>query len=107
MKDVSLLTALDGVTAVAADHPEIDTWWYAPHDGAGDAGARDAIPGPRRLDVVVAAAPGTIADCDQLATALTHRLGGLPVSVRNHRGQREEQPLFLLLRRRQEREVTP
>ena len=73
-------------------------WWYAPSaslqlDGELPRELRQAV----QLEMVVESESPATLDCDGLAAALTHQLGGYPVRVRLHRG--DERGLYRLVSR--------
>jgi len=104
MRHARILDVLSAVTAVAAGHPEILAWWFAPPQRLRLQGE---IARPRQetppLEVVVQADPAVSTVCDVIAAELSGRLSGSPVTVRLHRGGAEERQLFRLLSGRPQR----
>lgn len=98
MRRARILDVLSAVTAVAAGHPEIEAWWYAPPRRLRLEG--EIARAPREtpaLEVVVQASGAASTRCDEIAGELARRLASGPVSVRLHRGAAEERQLFRLL----------
>jgi hypothetical protein len=98
MRHARILDVLSAVTAVAAAHPEVEAWWYAPPRRLRLQGeiARAGAEVPS-LEVIVQVAPSSCTDCDKIASELSQRLPGSPVAVRLHRAEAEERQLFRLL----------
>ncbi len=98
MRQARILDVLRAVTATAAEHPEVQAWWYAPPVRLRLAGelARTG-PEPLPLEIVVEAVPPASLDRAALSAALSRRLSGAPVAVRPHGGTAEARKLFRLL----------
>lgn len=99
MRTPSILDVLRAVISVAAAHPEVDAWWYAPPRRLRLRGELPGAASAPPLEVVVEAAAGAEVDEDHLAAELAPRLPGQAVAVRPHRGAGEERRLFRLVSR--------
>jgi hypothetical protein len=106
VKQPSILDVVRAVTEVGPSHPEIRTWWYAPPKRLRLRGELEAD-GSRRQQIVEVAveAAASSADFDALASELSRKLRGSPVSVRTFRGADEERQLYRLLSREPVRAV--
>ncbi len=96
MRHARILDVLSAVTAVAAGHPEVEAWWYAPPRRLrlqGEIGRARAD--ASALEVVVQTRGG--ASCQEIAAELARRLPSDRVSVRLHQGDGEARQLFRLL----------
>src|SRR5215471_13265632 len=96
MRHAAILDVLSAVKGLAATHPEVAAWWYAPARrlrllGQRVRGSAEALP----LEIVVEPAGLATVDCDSLASELGRRLPGDSVAVRL-RGAAEEKRLFRL-----------
>jgi hypothetical protein len=104
VKVPSILDVVHAVKGVAAAHPEVAVWWYTPPQRLRLAGE---LPGSGAtapvVEVVVegdslasvTSAPSM--PCAAIALELTAALSGTPVTVRTHRGTREERHLFRIV----------
>ena len=96
-----ILDVLSAVGRVAPQHPEIESWWYAPRrrmplNGELPRRSSELLP----LEIVVQSRSDTSAStCTNVAFELAAYLGE-HVGVREHRGEAEERHLFRLLTRR-------
>ncbi len=98
MRHAAILDVLRAVTDVAARHPEIQVWWYAPARRLRLAGERTLGPSETfALEIVVETATPESVDCSCLAVELQRKLpGSEAISVRLHRGAGEKLRLFRL-----------
>jgi len=98
LRQPSILDVVHGVKSVVPAHPEVTAWWYTPPQRlrlAGDlpGSGSAAIP----IEVVVQSAGTGEIPCAEIAKELSAALGGSPVGVRLHRGDREQRPLFRIV----------
>jgi hypothetical protein len=100
VRQPSILDVVRAVTEVSPSHPEIRTWWYAPPKRLRLRGELEAD-GSRTQQIVEVAvdAVSPSADFDALASELSRKLRGSPVTVRTFRGADEERQLYRLLSR--------
>jgi hypothetical protein len=98
MRQARILDVLSAVTEVAAAHPEIEAWWYAPprrlrlHGEIARARQEASL-----LEVIVQTHGSLSTGCDGIAAELSRRLPGSSLAVRLHRGSAEDRQLFRLL----------
>jgi hypothetical protein len=102
MRPPSILDVLGAVKAVAAAHPEVASWWYAPGQRLRLAGE---LPHAGEAEVTVeivvemsggtdgAQSPGAV---EAIGRELSRAMG-MPVRARAHRGSAEERSLFRLV----------
>jgi hypothetical protein len=101
VKQPSILDVVHGVKTVASTHPEVSRWWYTPPQRLRLAGELpNATGGPLAIEVVVQPIQGASAAsvaCERIARELSQALSGIAVTVRTHRGDAEERPLFRIV----------
>jgi hypothetical protein len=98
MRRPSILDVLRAVRDVSRTHPGVRAWWYAPGHGPRLQGPLAGKEAAAALEVVVEIDDGG-ADLARIGGDLSDRLSHVPVSVRPHRGNTEERPLYRLLSR--------
>jgi hypothetical protein len=96
MRPPSILDVVRAVKALAADHQEVNAWWYAPPRRLRLAGERRSDAGGRQVEIAIEGQcdPGT---CDRIAHELSHALQQAPVRVRPYRGRLDDVRLYRLL----------
>jgi hypothetical protein len=96
MRPPSILDVLRAVKRVAAAHPEVASWWYAPPQRLRLTGELPLTSSEVTLEVVLDV-PSDGAALDAIGGELSRAVGGFPVRARAHRGAAEERPLFRLV----------
>ena len=98
MRQPSILDVLRAVREVGAVHPEVRTWWYAPLHRLRLQGALPSSGAEPQVEVAIEVdKEGT--DLEGIAAQIAEQLGCGPVSVRPHRGVKEERQLYRLFTR--------
>lgn len=96
MRRPNILDVVRAVTEVAPAHPEVTVWWFAPDSELAVRSDRSREP---TLEIVVETAT-TEPNLEGVASKLSDRLSGTPVTVRTHRGREEDKRLFRMLTNR-------
>lgn len=97
MRHPSILDVVRAITNIAANHPRVTTWWYAPNPRfrlRGEVGKSLAEPTP--LEVVVQTTSGDTVDYSAIAADVSRQFSNHPVTARPHQGA-DEKRLFRVL----------
>jgi hypothetical protein len=97
MRPPRILDVIRAAKVVAAAHPDVSAWWYAPQRRLSVSGQTSAS--SIEVEVAIESAPRSSPDRTRIARELSDALRVPGVSVRPYRGADEERALFRLISR--------